>query len=227
MAYAKTTLTTLRARLLERVGGQQKFWVQAEEDYALNEALHMWQLMTGDFVSSGNASLAADAATATAPSGCLSPFRIKDGTTVLTPTTLHDIDQGAYGWRNVAATTPAFWACEGINLIWANPMDDAGTTLACEFYDGADQLSAAGDYIQVGDEDVTAIVNYAHAYLAFKEGVGEGTDVAKATAELFRAAGSRRAKWLSGIHPFKRESGSGSQAGTTEDMSTVEGGVRG
>jgi hypothetical protein len=227
MAYARTTLTTLRARLLERVGGQGKFWVTAEIDYALNEALHFWQLLTGDFVDSGNASLAQDAFTATAPSGCISPFRIKDGTTVLTPTTLQDIDQGHYGWRNETASTPAFWACEGTNLIFVDPADSAGTTLACEFYDGDDQLTAAGDYIQLGDEELDAIMDYAQAYLAFKEGPGEGTDNAQALAQMFEAAAGRRAAWLGEWHPYKRESGSGHQAGQESDMSGAQGGIRG
>ena len=50
MAYQRTSLGQLKARLLERLGGQGHFWSEAEQELAINEALAVWQLMTGDFV---------------------------------------------------------------------------------------------------------------------------------------------------------------------------------
>lgn len=52
MAYQRTSLGQLKDRLAERLGGQGRFWSEAEQELAINEALAVWQLMTGDFVLS-------------------------------------------------------------------------------------------------------------------------------------------------------------------------------
>jgi hypothetical protein len=52
VAYQRVTLSQLKDRLAERLGGQGRFWSEAEQELALNEALAVWQLMTGDFVKS-------------------------------------------------------------------------------------------------------------------------------------------------------------------------------
>lgn len=59
MAYQRTSLSQLKARLLERLGGQGRFWSEAEQELAINEALAVWQLMTGDFVLSRRVDYAA------------------------------------------------------------------------------------------------------------------------------------------------------------------------
>lgn len=230
MAYARTTLTTLRARLLERVGGHQKFWVQAELDYALNEALAAWNLLTGDLIDSENKTgVSAGTENFTLDADAILPFRItaKDGTIILAPTTLQDLDQGEYGWRDDANGTPAFWAVSGGDLVWIWPQPDAtavsGTNdFSIGFYDGGQQLVNAGDYIQVGDEDLNAILNYAQAYLAFKEGPKEGTELADALQQMFVAVSKRRANWLVGQNPFMAYTVRGRQAGET----TLDGEVR-
>jgi hypothetical protein len=223
VAYARTTLTILRARLLERVGGAQKFWVQAEEDFAINEALATWNLLTGDLVTSENKTgVGAGTETISLSATALGPFRITatDGATILTPTTLQDLDQGNYGWRDDANGTPEVWAQSGRDLVWIYPQPDttavAGTNdFTVEEYDGAEQLTAAGNYVQLGDEDVTALIDYAQSLLAFKEGVGEGTELAAALQKLFMSASNKRAKWLVGQNPFRNYQGSEKGAATS------------
>ena len=225
MSYARTTLTTLRARLLERVGGSGKFWVTAELDYAINEALAAWNLLTGDLVTSENKTgVSAGTETISLSATALLPFRITatDGATILTPTTLKDLDQGEYGWRDDANSTPQFWAASGRDLVWIYPQPDAtavaGTNdFTVEEYDGAQQLVNAGDYIQVGDEDLDAIMNYAQAYLAFKEGPGEGTDNVQPLFQLFVATSKKRARWLRFENPFRLYMGSGRQSGEADN----------
>jgi hypothetical protein len=232
MAYARTTLTTLRARLLERIGGQGKFWLTAELDYALNEALHVYQLITGEFVASTTIALTKDTPTKSGynPSyyKSIGLFKLyRTATNPMVPTTIDDLDQGAYGWRNADSGEPAFWVEEGIDWLYVNPPPDANNNYTGFYYRGDDQLVNAGDYIQVGDEELSAIINYAQAYLAFKEGVGEGTDTAQAMAQLFFATAKRRAGWLTEHHPFKRETGSGTQAGQRSEKGEGKVGIRG
>ena len=217
MAYARTTLTVLRARLLERVGGQGEFWVTAELDYAINEALAVWQMLTGDFVTSESILIEGDLPAQDLTATSLWPFRVKLESTILTPTTPKDVDQGRYGWRNEASGTAEFWLTRGGRTILLVPVDGTGGTLSIEEYDGSEQLTAAGDYVQLGDEDINAILDYAQSYLAFKEGPGEGTDLADGIAQMFVNAGKRRASWLARENPFRRYQGTNQQAGESSE----------
>lgn len=228
MAYARTTLTILQGRLLERVGGHGKFWVTAELTRALNEALAAWQLVTGDFITSEAIAVTAGDETASLKATALAAFRALYDTTILTPTTLKDLDQGSYGWRDDANGTTEMWAASGRDLVWLFPQPDANGTLNVEEYDGGEQLTAGGDFVQLGDEDVNAVLDYAQSLLAFKEGPKEGTDHALALEVLGVAAASRRASWISGQNPYKRMQGSGQQAGETQlDAPSVKGGIHG
>lgn len=60
MAYQRITLTQLKERLAERLGGEQKFWNEPEREAALNEAIGLWQLLTGDVVQTDTQVLPAD-----------------------------------------------------------------------------------------------------------------------------------------------------------------------
>lgn len=51
MAYQRVTLAQLEDRLAERVGGDETFWTEPERRAAINEALSVWQLLTGQFVA--------------------------------------------------------------------------------------------------------------------------------------------------------------------------------
>lgn len=50
MAYQRVTLAQLRTQILDRLGSTQKFWSQDEIDRALNEAVGVWQALTGEKV---------------------------------------------------------------------------------------------------------------------------------------------------------------------------------
>lgn len=51
MAYQRVTLAQLEDRLAERLGGEETFWSGPERRAAINEALSVWQLLTGQFVA--------------------------------------------------------------------------------------------------------------------------------------------------------------------------------
>jgi len=58
MAYQRVTLAQLEDRLAERLGGEETFWSEPERRGALNEALAVWQLLTGEVVATTTSTLA-------------------------------------------------------------------------------------------------------------------------------------------------------------------------
>lgn len=58
MAYQRVTLADLKARLAERLGGDETFWSEPQREAAINEALSAWQLLTGEFVAVSTVTLA-------------------------------------------------------------------------------------------------------------------------------------------------------------------------
>jgi len=60
MAYQRITLTQLKTRLEERLGGEQRFWTEPEREHAINEAIAAWQLLTGEVVVTDTQTLPAN-----------------------------------------------------------------------------------------------------------------------------------------------------------------------
>ena len=58
--YGKTTLAQILAVMKERLGGNGVFWPDSEVVIAINEALAVWQVMTGDSTSVYNQTISSN-----------------------------------------------------------------------------------------------------------------------------------------------------------------------
>lgn len=231
MAYAATTLTTLKARVKERVGGRDNFWTDHEFEIAINEALNLWQLLVGEFsyqskiapASLGDevedlyfpATATSDMVvpeTATQAPLPLSVWRI--GTDVQTTTTgalqvfdklvqatLPEYDHGYPGWRTGSATTPAYWAPAGLNKVIFYPRPN--TYLRIDYYSGDRFLTSGASYVQLGDEELNRIIDYAVWQLNIKCGTEEAFNLTNPLKELFLLAASTRNSKLRGSQLYK------------------------
>lgn len=223
MAYAQTTFTELKSRLEELAGGHGKFWCPFELELALNEALSVWQLLVGEF--SANATWAAAAngdtfealynpSTGATDLGVL-PLKLWRLATVSTYTTgglaefpkltqvsVKDLDYGSPGWRAAAASTLESWAPFGLNAAVFPP--HTAQDLRVDYYSGERLLNMGGDYIQLGAEELTAILSYAVWQLNLKCGEGEALDNSKPLKELFTLAAETRNKKLQGSALYKK-----------------------
>ena len=179
MAYTRVTLSTLDARLQERCGDNNVWWVEDERRDAINEAISCWQAMTGNWTASYP--LTADGSFFyPVPKQLTCLTRVLYNGVPLEPTSLPELDYGFSGWEGTAAATPQFWTPSGINEFAVYPAPASGI-FTLEGFTEAPWLSARGDFIDIGDEDLTAVLQYGHHFLTFKEA---GAELEATTPEM-------------------------------------------
>lgn len=164
--YQRYNLAQLEVLAADRVGNI-RFWTIAEFKDALNEAISVWQAVTGYWTTSFPLSVTAGNAWYDLPKQITSVRRVTFNGTPLSQISTPELDLGFGDWETTTGT-PEFWAPEGINLLALYPTQ-AGTVVI-EGTADAPWLSAPADFIDIGDDDLNAVLMYTHHYLSFKEG---------------------------------------------------------
>lgn len=82
--------------------------------------------------------------------------------------TLYDLDAFDQDWQNGTAALPTDLAIAGLNLIVPYPKPDGVYTLTFDLVRNAVVPSADADYLQVGREELEAILGYAEHLAMFK-----------------------------------------------------------
>lgn len=174
MAYASVTRATLRARLQDHYTGDP-FWSATEANDAINEALRQFQLFVGYWRG-----------TATAPTVVGTPFVAVPGTLTyrtrvfVTGRVLYRSSiVGWYRWRKAwrsqttasggdVPTTPREWAPVGLGAVAIWPRDGGGTVLTFDSVKLTPILTADGQFVDIGDEELMLILDEALWVLTFK-----------------------------------------------------------
>jgi hypothetical protein len=168
--YELVTLEELKDQLTEKLGANSTFWLDEEKRFAINEALRIWQLFTGEFTTSftigGDGETIRDV-----PRQLVATQRMTFNEIPLGLISVWELDGGMPGWESEVGT-PQFWAPIGFNKIALYPTPIVGD-LKFEGIAEAPRLVGDGDYIPLGKEEIILIVDYAHHYCTFKEGSGE------------------------------------------------------
>ena len=233
MAYAAVTLTELVSRLGKLVGGKGNFWSRFELEVALNEALSVWQVLVGEFSSkatwsaatatlsfedlynpsTGATDLVVTGGTTTAPLP-LSVWKVAKASAYTTgglatypkldEVSAVELDYANPGWPAVAATTIESWAPYGLNKV-VFPVHTAAT-LAVDYYRGdiplPTSLTETG-YVQLGEEELQAILAYAMWQLNLKCGTEEAFTTTKPLRDIFLVAAQLRDVKLRGSALYK------------------------
>lgn len=165
-AYQRYTLGQLKTLLADRVGNV-RFWYEDEFQYAINEAISVFQALTGFWTVSFPLSLVSGQSLYEVPKQVVSLRRVTFAGTPLTQTSLPELDLSVSSWEG-AAGTPEYWAPAGLNLFAVYPV--SGGTVVLEGLSDAPWLNSDGDFIDLGDDDLNALLEYGHHYLTFKEG---------------------------------------------------------
>lgn len=219
-AYARTTFAQLKARLADRVGGQERFWTAFEFEMAINEALNVWQLLVGEFSYSAQMTTYQDSfdqlyavggttgtcylkvveSTADAPYP-LSVWRVGRDTATHTTGSLYafpklvqasvlDLDNISTSWVTTATATADYWCPAGVNrIVWA-PVPN--TPVRVDYYRGDRLLDDDADYVQLGDEELNRILDYAVWQLNVKSGTEEAFNNTNPLKGLFGLAAKLR-----------------------------------
>lgn len=227
--YSLTTLAELDARLLERVGGEGTFWQPRERLRAINEALDVWQLLTGDYINSATVTAVSnsDVVSFATTDLVVIPLRVKASSTgpALVEGNIHDFDTGVYGWRSDSTGTPTEWFPLGVESFVVHPKPTTNTPLTVLCVSDNYHLSD-GDTVNMGDEELARILDYAQWYLSFKEGIPEGMENSSPLRDLFLLAARKRNSRLRRSALYREFMGQQSGEGVPSREDGKEGGFR-
>ena len=83
---------------------------------------------------------------------------------------LQTLDAARANWQNTTATTPSIIALAGLNLMALHPAPDAAYGVTLDVVRNAPVPSVDGDYIEIGREQLDALLDYACHLASFKMG---------------------------------------------------------
>lgn len=198
MGYTRLSLAELKALLTQRLGDNSVFWGAREKQYAINEALRVWAVMTGVFNRKFQRPTTGDVLYEV-PKQIVSLRRVVYSGQALNPLTLLELDVAWPNWQGGATGTPHSWAPVGLAKVVVYPKPALGGNIVFEGVALTPALGSDGDFVEVGDEDVVRLLDYAHHYAALKEGgleqkatmglMGGVVDAAVQKNQRLRAAG--------------------------------------
>ena len=203
--YQRISFQEIKNRLRSRTDGIGIFWGPLELRDAINEALRVWNALTGYWTTTFNVPTNSDVYQ-TVPSQITTLQRVQYNGAGLTLTSVAELDYGNPNWEAIAPGTPIYWAPIGINQVAFNPPPMAQNSLVFEGVQETPQLTNDSDFINIGDEELTRILDYAQHYLSFKEGPPEFDNTLGAYKEFLRAAGIMNSK-LKDTALYKRAMG--------------------
>lgn len=177
MSYTAYTLAQLQTLMAQR-WESTPFWTAEEARIAINEALSMWNLLTGYWHKTITIQTAANTVDYALPSTLLYRTRIKWNTYPLHPAGAVGMDYAQPRWPVETTTTggsvptrPIMWAPISLWLIHIWPADAvAHNVLTVEGVAATPVLSAAGDFLDLGDELLGHLLGMALHIASFKRG---------------------------------------------------------
>ncbi len=177
LSYSIVTLATLRARIRERL--LATFWADAELNAYIAEAFRIWNTLTGywrttysqnigqgDFWFNMNENIPDHIAL----------LRVYTTTGNIKLVSLDELDAMSTTWQSSSTGTTIYAAVTGLNYIAASPAESGTTTLLFDIVKKAPIPTSDGDYIQIGEEDLEAILGYVYFVAKLKEGTSELKD---------------------------------------------------
>jgi len=179
MAYTATSLTDLQAFMATRWDASV-FWTAEEARLALNEALRDWNLLTGRWRTRVTLSSLAANPEIALPASLTFGMRVRVGTAAaLDPASVADLDLGRPSWRRETTTTggdvptrPIIWAPQSLTriVIWPATVGAGTNNVLVDGVAATPVLVRPADLVDLGDEVVDVIADYAVHIVAFKEG---------------------------------------------------------
>lgn len=175
MPYAQVTLATLRQELKDEFESVP-YWTDPEATAALNEAMRIWNLLTGYWKRREIIPTVAAQVWYPLTSTMVYGVRVDFQDHPLEITSIHDLDNGRRNWEgetttNSGVVAPYLFAPAGLNLIAIWPADAAGgNTLVVDAVRQTPILVADADFVDLNQSEHRPLICYALHYLAFKEG---------------------------------------------------------
>ena len=177
MPYLTTTLAELRTQL-QTTYDAIPFWTATEADNALNEALQTYNLLTGFWKRRIVYTTVAGEVWITVPGTLTYNLRVAFNEQVLDPDSIAAMDLARRRWESETTTSggdvptrPRVWMPNGLNELAIWPADAAGqNSLVIDGLAATPVLTSDTQYLDLGQEDIDALVNYALHVLTLKLG---------------------------------------------------------
>ena len=195
MAFHNVTLAELQTQLAERYDGAP-FWTADQSRRAINEALRIWNVLTGTWRARFTYPTVPSAPYMPLSGGVVKAIRVSLAGATLDPGSIDGFDMGLPNWEGVPGT-PRYWAPVSLTLIALAPPPAFGlagaNAVVVDVIAPAPILVNAGDFLDLGSEELSTLLGYALHVLAQSQGL----EALKATHPLylafFRAAALRNA----------------------------------
>lgn len=176
MSYGQVNLTTLQASLAEKYDSAA-FWTAEEARRAINEGIRVYNMLTGFWRTTVPLTLIPGDPFLSLPGSLTYRTRVSVAGKPLEPASLFDMDNGRPNWRaeTVASggsvpTNVKVWIPAGITLIFLWPVVTVNTACLVDGITTAPTLVNGADFIDIGQEELGPLLNYALHVLTFKEG---------------------------------------------------------
>ena len=210
MAYAQFTLAQLQTLFYEQVGGNTAFWRLDEATRILQESFRVFNCLTGFWRGRVDMGLTgAGQHFYFTPPGLTYLLRVEINRKPLASTTLYDLDYGQVTWENdvcLAGNLPEMFAPVGFNkfALWPASLESTNS-LIVEGVVPAPVLAslAPTDTVDLGQDELETILDYAQHIAQFKEGGQEFEASQEQLKEFLKECGSRNAVLMQSS-PFRQ-----------------------
>ncbi len=173
MPYQRFTLAQLRQGLRFKYDSSP-FWTQDDADRAINEALLLWNALTGYWPQGTTVTIPASDPYATVPGTMLQHTSIAINGLPLAKASLFGLSMSRPNWRretiadgNGIPDAPQVWAPISLNAFVIWPAMDVDTQVSVGGIRQTPRLVADGDYLDADDSVVNTLLGYAlHAAAA-------------------------------------------------------------
>lgn len=195
--YQQVTLTQLKASFYQQVGGNTAFFRDEEVTRILQESFRVFNCLTGFWRDRVDMGLTVqDQHWYAVPAGLTYILRVEVNERPLASSSLYDLDYGQPTWENESCAVgdlPQAFAPAGVNQFALWPASAAGgESLIVEGVTPAPVLGAVG-YVNLGQDELETILDYAQHIAQFKEGGQEFEASQEILKEFLKECGSRNA----------------------------------
>lgn len=204
MPYAQITRAQFRQLIKNQLGlAASVFWRDDELNQIGQEALRMFNLLTGYWKTRVTILTTVTTGIPDAwyvlPNTVNSNMRVSWQGFALTPTSLFDLDFGRPAWESETTTSggdvptrPTLFGIGALNLIAIWPADNAGgTVMTIDGLQSTPILANDIDLLNVGQEEMTGILDLCQLLAVFKEGGKEFSAAQEQFKTFLKAAGER------------------------------------
>jgi hypothetical protein len=188
--YVTYTLTQIETMLAERYDGRI-FWSADQARRAINEAMRVWNVLVGQWRTLYSFTSLPNDPYVPLTGGVFKALRVKYNSDALNLSSLNALDARFPNWRSTAGT-PYLWAPVSLTTVVIYPNDGVGgTAITVDAYSPAPILVAAGDFINIGSEELSTLLGYALHVLSQSLGVAALKSTQPQYIQFMKAAAVR------------------------------------